>query len=317
MLLGKDLARLGAVAAVTALLSLGLASTAAAQRQAPVVIWGPAESADTAVVAFIDDAECETAAVAADGDGYTWSVQIDPGECGASGGSVVSFTTDGQEANQTVTWASALATRVELTVSDAADDTTPEPTQPTDPPLAAVTAPEQVPPEAETITTQLHPGWNMIGWVGPATPVADLFTAVPELTHVYAWDGEEQRYRQATRTTIGFGLGRLTRGQGLWLFVGGDRLVEWVRPVSDDNVLLSLSAGRNLVGWVGCGGMSIEQAIGRFGDALVYAWTWNAESQRYERYYPGPDQSGAVAELGHGDALWVELSGPVTLYCEP
>ena len=52
-------------------------------------------------------------------------------------------------------------------------------------------------PDASTITTQLQPGWNMVGWVGPETLSAQVFEELPELRRISAWDAEEQRYRRA------------------------------------------------------------------------------------------------------------------------
>ena len=74
-------------------------------------------------------------------------------------------------------------------------------------------------------------------------------------------------------------------------------------------MLLTLAEGYSLVGWAGLDGTPIAEAVGRFGDALVGALRWNAETQSYERYEPGVDDSAeAPAVLNHGDALWVELS---------
>ena len=74
-------------------------------------------------------------------------------------------------------------------------------------------------------------------------------------------------------------------------------------------VLLSLSAGRNLVGWGGADGEPFAEVAARFGDALVEAERWDAEAGRYDRYRPGADDAAnTLRELGTGDALWVELA---------
>ena len=79
-----------------------------------------------------------------------------------------------------------------------------------------------------TITTVLHPGWNMVGWVGPETPASELFEQIPALRGIFAWDSEEQRYQRRTRTSGSrSGLHRVTPGQGLWLYLGGTATVEW------------------------------------------------------------------------------------------
>ncbi len=38
--------------------------------------------------------------------------------------------------------------------------------------------------EADTITTVLYPGWNMVGWVGPTKSTSELFDAIPALRQV-------------------------------------------------------------------------------------------------------------------------------------
>ena len=161
--------------------------------------------------------------------------------------------------------------------------------------------------EAATITTVLHPGWNMVGWVGPATPTSELFEELPALRRVSAWDAGENAYLRAFRGRHNE-LPSLTTGVGLWLHLGGDAAVEWTRPVSGEAVLLSLRTGQNLVGWTGEDGTPIADAVGRFGDAFVRAWRWDAQAQRYDHYRPGRDDTNTLAELQRGDALWVNLT---------
>ena len=167
--------------------------------------------------------------------------------------------------------------------------------------------------EAGTLTTQLQPGWNMAGWLGPDAPVSELFEAVPALERVYAWDSAHERYQRALpNTTPRHGLRRLKTGMGLWLRVGGDSAVEWTRPVSEGHVLLSLPAGRHLVGWTGRDGEAFADSAGRFGDALIEASRWNAETQQYDRYRSdAEDSANTLRELSRGDALWLDLAGDV------
>ena len=166
-------------------------------------------------------------------------------------------------------------------------------------------------PDPATITTTLQPGWNMVAWLGPEAPVTDLFEAIPALERVSAWDATEERYQRRTRTTIPrYGLRQLTTGMGLWLELGGDEPFEWTRPVLAQGTLLPLHAGRNLVGWVGRDGTPIADALERFGESLVRASRWDAAAQAYEHYRPGEsDTANTLAELNHGDGLWVELTG--------
>ncbi len=166
-------------------------------------------------------------------------------------------------------------------------------------------------PATDTVTTELRPGWNLIGWMGPdTTPAADLFDKIPGLQVVAAWDEDAGRYAWARRGgSVPPELAQLTRGQALFLWVSGTEVVEWSRPASAAGILLSLPSGYSLVGWAGLDGTPIEEAVGRFGDALVGASRWNAETQSYERYEPGVEEPAeGMPVLQHGDALWVELS---------
>ncbi len=306
MITGRGLVRpagAGAVAGLLVGLALALAPATHAQRPAPALLWGPAASSATVIVAFVDGAACETANVGPDDGGFRWFVQIDQGECGARAGSVVSFTVDGREASETAVWESGPTTRLELTVPDEARDPAVEP-----PPTAA-TSPEGEPPETGTVTTSLHPGWNLVGWVGPPTPASELFAAIPELTAVYAWDREARRYRGAARSAGGSGLGQIARGQGLWLRVGGGQTVEWARPLSREGRLVSLRPGLNLVVWTGRDQIPAQEALARLGDALGGASLWNPGRQEYERYDPhAADGAVAPPPLRHGDALWLDVT---------
>ena len=165
-------------------------------------------------------------------------------------------------------------------------------------------------PEADTITTVLYPGWNMVGWVGPSTSTSELFDAIPALRQVSAWDADAQAHLHALRRRYGE-LPTLTPGMGLWLRLSGDSTVEWARAVSRESVLLSLRAGENLVGWTGQDGTPVAEAVARLGDAVVLARGWDAQTQRYVRYIPVSSPAGDVAELRHGAAVWIEASHPV------
>ena len=97
-------------------------------------------------------------------------------------------------------------------------------------------------PGAGAITTELQPGWNMVGWVGPETLPGQLFEELPALRLISAWDAEEQRYRRAQRDQYEE-LPTLLAGMGLWLFIAGAAPVEWTRPAAPDGVVLRLTRG--------------------------------------------------------------------------
>ena len=161
-----------------------------------------------------------------------------------------------------------------------------------------------------TVVTLLYPGWNMVAWLGPETPVLGLFEAIPTLERASAWNAAEQRYQRRTYNSIPRdGLEWLTYGMGLWLKLRGEEPFEWERPASASSVLLTLHSGRNLVGWTGRDGTTVASAVERLGDSLVSVSRWDAETESYEQYTPGGmAAANSLVELHHGDALWVELA---------
>lgn len=178
---------------------------------------------------------------------------------------------------------------------------------------AALAAPPAVaseePAEASqptTITTTLYPGWNMVGWVGPPAIVSDLYDSIPTLHQAWRWNAEQRQYEPLARTGAGSRIPILP-GDALWLRVGGDAPVEWTRAVSDDGVLLELRAGRNFVAWTGRDGVSIEEALARFGDGLERVWQFDPTEQRYRLYHPAA-ATNSLTELKKGSTILVELS---------
>ena len=164
-------------------------------------------------------------------------------------------------------------------------------------------------PDASTITTQLQPGWNMVGWVGPETLSGQLFEELPSLRRISAWDAEEQRYRRAWPNINRDSL-RLMPGTGLLLFIDGDAPLQWTHPVGPDGALQRLRPGLNLVGWTGDDGTPVGEALDRLGDSVITAWDWDAGSGQYASYDLGA--SGAAStSLRRGDALWIRVSEPV------
>ena len=164
-------------------------------------------------------------------------------------------------------------------------------------------------PDASTITTELQPGWNMVGWVGPETLSGQLFEELPELRRISAWDAEEQRYRRAWPNINRDSL-RLMPGTGLLLFIDGDAPLQWTHPIGPDGALQRLRPGLNLVGWTGDDGTPVGEALDRLGDSVITAWDWDAGSGQYASY--DLSASGAAStSLRRGDALWIRVSEPV------
>lgn len=154
------------------------------------------------------------------------------------------------------------------------------------------------PPDADTITTPLYPGWNLVGWLGPETPSSELFEAIPSLVQISAWDARAARYRVASPRSPRQ-LPTLVRGMGLWLLVGGDERIDWIRPADPGGLVLRLPAGRNLVTVANPG------EVNRLEPSVSVIWRWDAARQRYSPHRSAPDA------LRRGDALLLRLSAPV------
>ena len=161
-------------------------------------------------------------------------------------------------------------------------------------------------------TTELEPGWNLAGWLGPPVPASDLFGAIPALKVIYTWDPDGQAYRRHTRTDAQQPAPLLETGMGLWLYLSGTNPFEWKRPIAPQGVVLSLREGWNLVAWSGLDGLPATTALSRFGGLLVEALRWDEETGRYERWRPDmsptTDAGKALNDLPVGGALWIKLT---------
>ena len=178
---------------------------------------------------------------------------------------------------------------------------------------AAESPDEATADESTTITTELHPGWNLIGWIGPDTPVADLFDEIPALGSIWARDAQADRLVRALRSdgAPSGDLEVLTPGMGLWLNLGSEEAVMWTRPAEAESVLRQLHTGQNLAAWFG-GPDSLQDALARLGDALVIARRWKAETQSYETYRPDAADTASVLDaIAVGDGLRIDLTEPV------
>ena len=93
---------------------------------------------------------------------------------------------------------------------------------------------------ATVATTELEPGWNLAGWLGPPVPASDLFGAIPALKVIYTWDPAGQAYRRYARASAPQEALLLETGMGLWLYLSGDEPFEWERPIAPQGVVLPL-----------------------------------------------------------------------------
>ena len=160
--------------------------------------------------------------------------------------------------------------------------------------------------EGGVSAVDLHPGWNLVGWLGPETPGGQLFQALPAIEELWVYDSASQRYQGGRREAIE-DAPTLTPGIGFWLYLGGETAVRWERPVASEGVVLRLGEGSNLVAWAG-EGSPVDGPLTRLGKSLAFAARWDAQRQRYEFYHPGaPDSTNTLAALPKGEAVWVEM----------
>ena len=181
----------------------------------------------------------------------------------------------------------------------------------------------QEPPEAES-GARLHPGINLIGWVGEPTPVAQPFREIPQLEAIWAWDAELDDWIVAARNAPEWlgGLGRVTAGMGLRMQLGGDAPVIWDRSTEPTRGLVKLRTGWNLVAWSGADGAAIDDVAKGIGWSLRSVRRWDAVTQQWATW-TSPERSAQViadtsggeeAEfpgVRRGEALWVKVSRSV------
>ena len=179
------------------------------------------------------------------------------------------------------------------------------------------------PAEPQT-ATRLHPGVNLIGWVGEPTPVSQLFREIPQLEAVWTWDAELDEWIVAARNAPEWlgGLGRVTAGMGLRMQLSGDAPVTWDRSTEPTRGLVKLRTGWNLVAWSGADGAPIENVAKGIGWSLRSIRRWDAATQQWATW-TSPERSaqliadtsgGEEAEspgVRRGEALWVQVSRSV------
>ena len=142
----RTLALPGLVASLFMLVLVpGLWSPAPAAAQigadAPAGLYGTGLDAGVTVVAWIDGQECGSSTVAANDPQGAWYIPVAPGGCngGAVSGATITFTVDGVQANETVTWSAGYgppdaANGISLNVGGGVGSTPDGPVDPDGPP---------------------------------------------------------------------------------------------------------------------------------------------------------------------------------------
>ena len=126
----KGPARIGFVAALLALLLSPLAfggHSAIAQGPTQAIYYGGGLEGGSMVASSVDGVVCAESEARADGQ---WSLEVHEEGCGGNAvdGATVTFQVNGQDAEQTATWAAADAQSIALTIAPPAPEATPEAT---------------------------------------------------------------------------------------------------------------------------------------------------------------------------------------------
>ena len=163
-----------------------------------------------------------------------------------------------------------------------------------------------------SVTNELQPGWNLVGWVHAEAGIDALFESVPGLARAYAWDADQQRFLSTFRLGGRYvgSLTALTPGMGLRLYLAGRDSVTWTRDAVDEGLLRSkaLRPGWNLVTWMGLDRVAFRAAVGDLGASLTAAASWDPETQRFVALDKTVDASAESRIVRRGEVFWVHSS---------
>ena len=168
--------------------------------------------------------------------------------------------------------------------------------------------------QPETYSVRLEPGDNYVGWTEGAVPVDSLFSSVPQIQGVWAWDADQQRFLFAAPAVPArlWTLQAVAPGMSLVLRIGGERPVDWVRIRRPAQGTVELQNGWNLVSWLGRDAAPLDWVVRGIGGSLERVGLWSEEVQGFDSHeLPMNGESSATPQLAFGDALWVKVSRPV------
>ena len=172
------------------------------------------------------------------------------------------------------------------------------------------------PPPDGSRAAQLLPGWNMVGWTGPATTPTEATAGIAaSIGAVFAWEAQAETFLRFDPAAPPFlnSLTEFSTGEGLWLFVPPPALLFWEQPEFTGPRSVPLQAGFNLVTWTGPDGASVADAVAGLGGALRSLFVWDAGAQTFRSYNPAqPAFLNTATQLRFGDGLWIEVATPLT-----
>ena len=167
--------------------------------------------------------------------------------------------------------------------------------------------------QPESFVTRLHPGDNLVGWTAQSAQIQSIFDAVPEIRHVWVWDSNVRRWRFAAPSVPArlWTLETLTPGMGLRIRLGGQLPVDWQRLRRPAQGTVALSAGWNLVAWMGRSDAPLDRVARGIGRSLR-AVTLRTPANQTLHWQAGQHTSGDdQMRLRHGQAVWVNVDRAV------
>lgn len=165
----------------------------------------------------------------------------------------------------------------------------------------------------DSIVTELHPGWNLIGWVQDAAPTSELFDAIPVLDRVAAYDSASASWVVSVRAGQSGNVQTLRPGRAYWLHVNAEQSVEWIRTRGSYNNQTELQGGNNFVAWRALDRVPAAVGLRQIRDSAVVVGSWDAARQRWRlAIVSQPLTRWAISEFNHGEGLWINVSADVT-----
>ena len=158
----------------------------------------------------------------------------------------------------------------------------------------------------DTITTTLHPGWNLIGWIHEAAPASALFDQLAGLNLIH--DGDERSARRDASDDPA-ALQTLQPGHGYWFYLDSEQPIDWTRPAEPVTRRFHLEPGEQLVAWTGPSDRSISDVLLGLRNQLATALRWIAAEQRFVPWSPDPDLPRLdMPAIDRGEAVRVDLT---------
>ena len=155
------------------------------------------------------------------------------------------------------------------------------------------------------ITTTLHPGWNLVGWIHEEIGASDVFAQVDELELIH--DGDEHLVRRSAPDDPA-ALQSLQPGRGYWFHINSERPIDWSRPAEPSTRRFHLEPGEQLVAWAGPSDRSISDVLLGLRDQVTIAWRWLAADQRFVPWSPNPDLPALnIPAIDRGEAVRINL----------